>query len=828
MRNLKRALSLALASVMLLGMMVVGTSAAYSDVTSAHNVEAIEVMKAAEVMIGDDQGNFNPDKVVTRAEMAVVVCKLLYGQDLSVASFADVATYSDVPAWAQGYVNLCSNLGIVAGVGDGKFDPNATVTTAQAALMLLRALEVEVEINEYTDYKVAAMTAAEDADLFEGLGILAANAGLTRNNVAQMALNAMKYNDSETVYVVTDGTKSYEIDELKDALLYAALMGDGFEVFETKDYSGSLIDEVFEISVTDSKEDAYGRPATSYDHEDWKASLIFADKADYAYVVEDDTNLSELIKDQKLEKKITDLTGFNSEEVLPVGSMVELFVNDDKVLTDLVVFNYSLVEIEEIDECDEKKHENAIEDGAKYVIELSNGAKVYDVNFPAFDAETYVEGAKLVMTGEKNVYDFENIEEDFIDADCAIADEFEGKASTIGTGYIRVDGVKYITSSTCAAISKGAEGTFYTDPNGFVIGFEETEEEAANIDDVVYTIAAFETEEKNTYGKVTTTYYVQVMNLKGEVEELVVAIDNASGDDYGTTAGIKPHELYTVDTYSAKKVINGINYKGCSKLTAWNGDEDYTVGTIAADTELKTSSTKVDANIGEKDQVRLNSKTTYIMVDGELGDVEVKVNVGGVNSTIAAEATVIATESSKNFVASVVLLPGSEVDTAVDYDNVIYVDGTTEEWEETVVGDDEKECVSFAIYEDNGKLTEHADWITIEGDRDSIPTSGFYTYSIDEDGIYELEAVEDLKLTEAYDDEAGVVYGAFESIYEDLMTLDTQYLEDINVADAVVINLTDADVDTVDEISDFEGTVKMTIYVNEGAQIIVVTEAVEG
>ena len=60
MRNLKRALSLALASVMLLGMMVVGTSASYADVDSKDNVEAIEVMKAVGVMIGDDKGNFNP------------------------------------------------------------------------------------------------------------------------------------------------------------------------------------------------------------------------------------------------------------------------------------------------------------------------------------------------------------------------------------------------------------------------------------------------------------------------------------------------------------------------------------------------------------------------------------------------------------------------------------------------------------------------------------------------------------------------------------------------------------------------------------------------
>ena len=44
MRNLKRALSLALASVMLLGLMVVGTSASYTDVDSKDNLEAIEVL----------------------------------------------------------------------------------------------------------------------------------------------------------------------------------------------------------------------------------------------------------------------------------------------------------------------------------------------------------------------------------------------------------------------------------------------------------------------------------------------------------------------------------------------------------------------------------------------------------------------------------------------------------------------------------------------------------------------------------------------------------------------------------------------------------------
>lgn len=73
MRNLKRALSLALASVMLLGMMVVGTSAAsYSDVSSEDNVEAIEVLNAVKVMIGK-RGSFDPDAPVNRHEMATIM-----------------------------------------------------------------------------------------------------------------------------------------------------------------------------------------------------------------------------------------------------------------------------------------------------------------------------------------------------------------------------------------------------------------------------------------------------------------------------------------------------------------------------------------------------------------------------------------------------------------------------------------------------------------------------------------------------------------------------------------------------------------------------------
>ena len=130
MRNLKRALSLAVSTVMLIGMMAVGTSAAsYADVTSEHNEEAIGVMQAVSVMVGDENGNFNPDKNVTRAEMAVVMANLL---DLQVQDFVGASIpFTDVPEWARAYVAACYADGITGGISATEYGSNNSVTSVQ-------------------------------------------------------------------------------------------------------------------------------------------------------------------------------------------------------------------------------------------------------------------------------------------------------------------------------------------------------------------------------------------------------------------------------------------------------------------------------------------------------------------------------------------------------------------------------------------------------------------------------------------------------------------------------------------------------------------------
>ncbi len=193
MRNLKRALSLTLASVMLLGMMVIGSSAAagYSDVDADDNVEAIEVLQAIEVMVGDDRG-FGPDRPVNRAEMAVVMGLLLnldYNYYVSTCPFADVSGNYE---WARGWVGACAANGIVSGRGEGIYDPAATVTAVEAASMMMRALGYFRYQNDYADgFMVSTVRQGTKIRIFDGVGTDAATP-MTRNQVAQMALNALK------------------------------------------------------------------------------------------------------------------------------------------------------------------------------------------------------------------------------------------------------------------------------------------------------------------------------------------------------------------------------------------------------------------------------------------------------------------------------------------------------------------------------------------------------------------------------------------------------------------------------------------------------------
>ena len=154
------ALSLALAMVLSVSAFAGYSADGYADADkiSADCADAIELMYALDIMKGNEKGEFMPTKAVTRAEMAKMIYVILnYGNDDKAVTYKGGTFFTDVPAthWAEGYINYCAATKLIAGRGDGKFYPDANVTTAEAAKMLLTAIGYSAEARGYVGDKWA-------------------------------------------------------------------------------------------------------------------------------------------------------------------------------------------------------------------------------------------------------------------------------------------------------------------------------------------------------------------------------------------------------------------------------------------------------------------------------------------------------------------------------------------------------------------------------------------------------------------------------------------------------------------------------------------------
>ena len=275
MRNLKRALSLGLTAAVISGLMVMGSGAAgYADVTSEDNREAIEVLQAVGIMVGDENGNFNPDQNVTRNEMAVIMANLM---EYNVATFKDTSPFTDVPDWAEPYVAACYTNKITSGYSSTYYGGSDTVTTAQAALMLMKALGYfQYEQDFGGDWQLATAAKGNDIDLFDGV-----DAGLreamTRNDVAQLVLNTL---EAGTVRASTSGSvtvggvtivNGVEYNFVTSTRPYAGAISkrqDTTNASDAKAYVVELGESLYqgELKKTESTDD-FGRPASIWEYE---------------------------------------------------------------------------------------------------------------------------------------------------------------------------------------------------------------------------------------------------------------------------------------------------------------------------------------------------------------------------------------------------------------------------------------------------------------------------------------------------------------------------------------------------------------------------------
>lgn len=110
----------------------------FSDVKNHANQTAIEALASRGIINGMGQGTFMPNKTMTRAEFAAIVTRALG------LAAKDTKVFSDVPSskWYAGYIGTANSSGIVNGVGNGKFNPEGTITRQEAAAMVARAAKL--------------------------------------------------------------------------------------------------------------------------------------------------------------------------------------------------------------------------------------------------------------------------------------------------------------------------------------------------------------------------------------------------------------------------------------------------------------------------------------------------------------------------------------------------------------------------------------------------------------------------------------------------------------------------------------------------------------
>ena len=119
----------------------------FGDIAASKNREAIEALAAREIINGMGDDSFAPEATMTRAQYATIIVKALGLTPKANGKFTDVAA----DKWYAPYIGTANAYGIVNGVSDTEFNPEGTITRQEVALMTVRAAKLcglETEISE--------------------------------------------------------------------------------------------------------------------------------------------------------------------------------------------------------------------------------------------------------------------------------------------------------------------------------------------------------------------------------------------------------------------------------------------------------------------------------------------------------------------------------------------------------------------------------------------------------------------------------------------------------------------------------------------------------
>ena len=794
---MKKFLSLVLALTMTMSLVTVSAGAKdFTDSSKIEYKEAVDVVSAAGIVEGYEDGAFNPQNTLTRGAAAKIICNLILGPTTAGALVADTAPYSDVPTTNTfaGYIAYCQKEGIISGYADGTFKPAATLTGYAFMKMLLGALGYDSEIEGYTgsNWSIAVGKRALGIELDDGNDNFVGTAAVTREEACLYAFNTLKatmveYKDNSTVTVgdITIANKSTatEVERTsgKDYTGYN-------ESSDQKDSCGTqqFCEKYFSDLKAEDDTDDFGAPATKwiYDSEDVGT---YANDVDDTYTVEDsnktleklvtDSDYMNLDSDDVLEDAVVYFNGEKlgkykdlaaDTDIAGKGDVIDTYENNDNDVDTIVIRSYTYAKIDAVDD----ELSNTLKNkGASVEISLVDidgddlgNADYYDDHdddekvLNGFNADEYTEGTVLaVALGEDDAivgsYVVESVTGTPSSAKAVETFTYNGangyQGSTVGVkdGSITVDGTKYEYAAQFTGLSTGEDVDFdkeyvvYLTAEGYALAVDG--DATASLDDVYYVTGGYADTNKGS-----TSYYLQAISVS-DGTELEVKLDKDYYDSLSSD--------YDGSTYTDEIVNNYLNdttefqdgFKGIYELekdgsvyhaTQWTKNSKYELIADKLSNDVTSSSTVIRMENSKK--AYISDSTFFIGVEDWGSDIDITTATGMMTvevGTSAPNVYVIADDDDAVFV----IYAAKELNGAANKDDIVYLD------------DDCDTRLSSSTYEGTLWFMKDLSDKDVSIDDDGKTKQGFYKFSIDSDGVYKLDNTDGLSAGEVNDNDDG-------------------------------------------------------------------------
>lgn len=176
----------------------------YTDIENHFSKQSVEALSSKNIISGYPDKTFRPDENITRAEFTKIAASAFGIESKQSGLFADVAS----DAWYSGYVGALSDLDVLKGY-DGYFNPDRFITRQDVACVIYRLLALNSTIPDisdsgFSDASDIASYAIDAVNVLKGANIVNGNNNMfypehdiTRGEVAVMIARTIDFVNSK-------------------------------------------------------------------------------------------------------------------------------------------------------------------------------------------------------------------------------------------------------------------------------------------------------------------------------------------------------------------------------------------------------------------------------------------------------------------------------------------------------------------------------------------------------------------------------------------------------------------------------------------------------